>query len=88
NRVESCELFVLHLTARAFRIEYGLKGTCFGEHLALLSSLKSYIFDTVPSEFLWAKTKERSIFTIPQCIKRTPIDCFMLCLRVMPILHR
>nr|CAB59644.1 polyprotein [Wheat yellow mosaic virus] len=88
NRVESCELYVLHLTARAFRTEYGLKGTCFGEHCALLHDLKACICGTVPKEFLWAKTKKHSIFTIPEWIARTPTDCFMLCLRVIPIFRR
>nr|UWL85807.1 polyprotein [Barley yellow mosaic virus] len=88
NRVEGCELSVLNLTARRFRIEYGLNGTYFGEHVAMLRDLKRYIYGTVPKEFLWAKTKKHSPFTIPAWIKRTPIDCFLFCLRVIPILHR
>nr|NP_734301.1 P3 protein [Barley yellow mosaic virus] len=88
NRVEGCELSVLNLTARRFRIEYGLNGTYFGEHVAMLRDLKRYIYGTVPKEFLWAKTKKHLPFTIPAWITRTPIDCFLFCLRVIPILHR
>nr|NP_734275.1 P3 protein [Oat mosaic virus] len=87
NRIESCELSVLRLTARDFKIEYGLKGSYFIEHCDLPLHLKQKLCGTTPKEFSWAKSKERPLFTIPKSMKFTPESFIVFFARVIPFMR-